>query len=315
MTFYRSAAQLARESPRGSPTRLKQISLAYLFLLPSLAILAVFVFYPIAQALRLSFFEYEPLVQAEPYFVRFQNFVEMWHDDAFWTSLTNTFKYLLVVPVIIVLSLALSLLVERRLPGTNFFRACYYMPVVTSMVVVGIMWRFLFNEDHGLINQMLLRSRIIREPIHWFTDVNLVLFTVMTVTVWKGLGYYMVVFIAGLRSIPEEMVEAAGIDGARPWQTLVFVKLPLLWPSITLVAIISSISALQVFEEIFIMTHGKPLNASSTLVFHIYQTGLDTAGAMRMGYACAMGMVLFVILGVFTAFMMKAMHRFGYQAE
>ncbi|MFH0795257.1 MAG: sugar ABC transporter permease, partial [bacterium] len=103
--------------------------------------------------------------------------------------------------------------------------------------------------------------------------------------------------------------------GAKPWQTMLFVKLPLLWPSITLVAIISSISALQVFEEIFIMTHGKPLNASSTLVFQIYQTGLDTAGAMRMGYACAMGLVLFVILGIFTGFMMKTMHRFGYQAE
>jgi len=293
-----------------SGNRLRQVGLAYLFLLPTLVILGTFLFYPMVRAFLLSLWDYSPL-SPENHFVGLANFSRLATDSEFWHALRNSFLYLLVVPVIIILSLALSLLVEPRIPFVNFFRACYYIPVVTMMVVVALVWKQIFDTDNGILNALLLKYGLLREKIHWLTSPRLALFTIMTVTIWKGLGYYMVIFIAGLRSIPPELLEAAMIDGCKPRQTLFYVKIPMLWPSITLVAIISSISALQVFEEIYVMTLGR-LN-TSTLVFYIYDTGIR--GDQEMGYACAMGVVLFCIIFVFTYLNVRMMGRFHITGE
>jgi putative chitobiose transport system permease protein len=285
----------------------RQTILAYCFLLPSLAVLGVFIFYPMFEAFRLSLFDYKPLLEKR--FIGAGNFRALLGDENFWRSLGNSVKYLLVVPVIIVLSLGLALLVEPHLPGMNFFRASYYVPVVTTMVVVGVTWKIIFHEDFGLLNHILRQLGIIKEGIPWLNSVTLALYTVMTVTLWKGLGYYMVIFLAALRTVPQELIEASMIDGARKWQQLLFVKVPMLWPAITLVAIISSISALQVFDEIYVMTGGKPLHSSSTLVFYIYEWGVDPNGPMNFGYAAAMGLVLFALLIAFTVTSVRLMQR------
>ncbi len=294
-----------------STSKIKRIGLAYVFLLPTLLILGVFKYYPIARAFILSLWQYSPLSQ-ENHYVGLANFARLLYDTHFWHALTNSLLYLIVVPIIIVLSLALSLLVEPKIPFINFFRACYYIPVVTMMVVVALVWKQIFNTDYGILNHVLIRLGLLSKGIPWLTSEHIALFTIMTVTIWKGLGYYMVIFIAGLRSIPPQMIEAAMIDGAKPLQTLLFVKIPLLWPSITLVAIISSISALQVFEEIYMMTQGEL--GTATLVFHIYDTGIwmEHGGELEMGYACAMGVVLFFVVFAFTflnAKMMGGFHR------
>jgi putative chitobiose transport system permease protein len=207
------------------------------------------------------------------------------------------------------LSLGLALLVEPRIPFINFFRACYYLPVVTMMVVVALVWKLIFDTDTGILNHVLKQMGVIQRGIPWLTREHIALFTVMTVTIWKGLGYYMVMFIVGLKSIPSVLLEAARIDGAKAHQVFLHVKLPLLWPIITMVSIISSISALQVFEEIFIMTKGKI--GTSTLVYEIYETGisLQDGTGMEMGYACAIGVVLFALLLVFSFFTVKSMER------
>lgn len=292
--------------------KIRQILISYLFLLPTLIIMGVFIFYPMVKAFYLSLFinDYEGWV-----YVGLENYKNLLSDDIFKTSLLNSIKYLIVVPVIVVLSLALSMLVEPRLPAMNFFRACYYLPVVTSMVVVGITWRIIFNEDNGVLNQIMLKIKFIKSPIMWLTSMEIALYSVMSVTVWKGLGYYMVIFIAGLRSIPKEAIEASMIDGAKWYQQIIYVKIPMLWHSITLVAIVSSISALQVFEEIFVMTEGKPLHATSTLVFNIYKTGFDPAGDLRMGYASAQGVILFFLVLIFTYFSMKILKKGEYTSE
>lgn len=287
--------------------KIQRVALAYAFLFPTLAVLAVFHFLPMIQAFVLSLYNYSLGYEAE--FVGLKNFGRLLGDPSFRVALKNSVLYLAVVPIIIALSIALALLVEPQIPFVNFFRACYYVPVVTMMVVVAFVWKNIFNTDFGLANEVLKRMGAIQQGVPWLTSGTIALFTVMSVTIWKGLGYYMVIFIVGLKGIPKEMIEAARIDGASPRQVLLNVKLPFLWPTITLVAVLSSMSALQVFEEIYIMTNGR-LN-TATMVFMMYEQGLSLdAGSQEMGYACAIGVVLFAMLFVFTFLSMRSMNKF-----
>lgn len=306
---------MIRSKRRGAgPSKWRMTLYAYMFLAPALIVLAVFLVWPVLQGFRLSLFQFDPYTQVGK-FLGLENYRRLASDAEFRIALVNSFKYLIVVPVIIVLSLGLALLVEPRLPGANFFRAAYYIPVVTTMVVVAITWRFIFNEDDGLLNLLLQKFGVIKHALPWMTDAGLVLATVMTLTVWKGLGYYMVVFLAALRSIPNELIEAAVVDGARPSQVFWRIKLPLLMPSITLVAVISSIAALQVFDEIYVMTGGK-IRGAITLVYYIYETGFSQrVGQQDYGYASAMSVILFAILVVFTSFNLKFLRKRGYHGE
>lgn len=292
-----------------SGSRMRQIWLAYFFLLPTLLVMGCFQFYPMIKAFIFSFTNFSPL-EPETVFVGLENFKNLFQDPEFWVAFKNTILYLLVVPVIIILSISLAALVEPTIPGIGFFRASYYVPVITMMVVVALVWKELFNTDYGLLNMALQKMGIISKGIPWLTSEHLALLTIMTVTVWKGLGYYMVMFIVGLRTIPGELLEAARIDGAGRFQTFFFVKVPCLWPTITLVSIISSISALQVFEEIFIMTRGQI--GTSTLVFEIYDKGfsMQHGGGFEMGFACAIGVVLFFMVFAFSMVTIKTLGRF-----
>ena len=277
---------------------------AAFFLWPALLIFGLFQFYPMAWAFCLSFYKYSPLSnQAE--FVGLGNFTRIAKDADFWLALKNSFLYLSVVPAIIFLSLLLAVLVEPALPGIGFFRAAYYVPVITMMVVVALSWKLIFDTDFGILNQLLLKLGIIKEGIPWLTDRHHALWTVMSVTLWKGLGYYMVMFLVGLKAVPRELIEAATIDGARADQVFRHVKLPSVWPIISLTAILSAIGALQVFEEIYVMTSGRI--GTSTMVYRIYETGLSSLGGMEMGYASAMGFVLFAILLAFSAIAIRLM--------
>lgn len=284
----------------------RQALIAYSFLLPTLLVMATFQFYPMLHAFYLSTWEYFPN-SPKNQFVGIDNFTRLLRDRDFWMALQNSVLYLLVVPAVICSSLLLAVLVEPQIPGVGFFRACYYVPVVTMMVVVAFAWKLIFDTDNGLINQALMQTGLFDEPIPWLTSGKMALWTIMSVTVWKGLGYYMVMFLVALKAVPVELKEAARIDGARAHQMFLFVTVPMLWPTITLVSILSSISALQVFEEIYMMTSGRFQTA--TLVYEIYTTGFDMSagGGLEMGYACAMGVALFSILFVFTAFAVKTM--------
>jgi len=290
-----------------SGTKAKRAALAYAFLFPTLLLLGIFHIYPMFHAFALSLFDYS-LLRGRSEFVGIDNFKELIGDEVFREAFINTLLYLIVVPIIIALSLGLAMLVEPQIPGMNFFRAAYYVPVVTMMVVVAYVWALIFDTDNGLLNQMLIGSGVIASGIPWLTDRSMALWTVMSVTIWKGLGYYMVIFIVGLRTIPHQMIEAARIDGANPIQIFWNVKFPLLWPTVSLVAIISSINALKVFEEIYMMTRGRI--GTSTLVYQIYETGFDMqAGSGDLGYASAMGVVLFIMILIFSVFSIRRMEK------
>ncbi len=290
---------------KSSRNNYKQTLTAYSFLLPTLVVLGLFQFYPMVHALFLSMWDYFPMSPNNE-FIGFDNFTRLFSDDLFWEALKNSILYLLVVPVIIATSLGLAMLVEPNLPGIGFFRACYYVPVVTMMVVVAFIWKVLFNTDNGVINQALIGTGVISDGIPWLTSEKMALWSIMTVTMWKGLGYYMVMFIVGLKAIPPTLVEAARIDGARKFQIFMNVTVPCLWPTISLIAILSSIAALQVFDEIYVLTSGRI--GTATLVYMIYEEGFSGMDS-DMGYASAVGVVLFLLLFVFTALSIKTMEK------
>lgn len=269
----------------------------YLFLLPALLILGLTVFWPALQAFYLSFTRYEYDLTQPPQGVGFANFRRLWADAIFWQTLRNTVLYLVgVVPILVVTPLALAILVNQKLRGINWFRAAYYTPVVISMVVAGIAWKWLYAEN-GLLNQLLKQLGVqVMGGIPWLTSPNWALFSIMAVTVWKGLGYYMVIYLAGLQSIPPDLYEAAAIDGSDGIRKHWDITIPLMKPYVVLVAVISAISATKVFEEVYIMTQGGPRNSSKTIVYYLYEQAFQN---LEMSYACTIGLVLFLgILGL-----------------
>lgn len=278
---------------------LKQKLTPYIFLLPALLILSLTVFWPALQAFYLSFTTYENLGDA-PQWIGTKNFLRLWKDPVFWKTLENTILYLVgVVPVLVTFPLILAILANQKLRGITWFRTAYYTPVIISMVVAGIAWKWLYAEN-GLLNQILKNIGIFPEGIPWLTSPNKILgivpislASVMVVTIWKGLGYYMVIYLAGLQSIPTDIYEAAAIDGSDGVRKHWDVTIPLMQPYLALVAVISAISATKVFEEVYIMTQGGPLNSSKTIVYYLYEQAFSN---LEISYACTIGLVLFLII-------------------
>ncbi|HLO14641.1 MAG TPA: sugar ABC transporter permease [Anaerolineales bacterium] len=268
----------------------------YLFLAPALLVVAIFIFYPIIAVVYYSLTDYS--IVTPPVWVGLRNFQQLLHDDVFWQALRNSFIYLLVTPILILLGILLAILVNRRLPGINAFRALYYIPVISGSIAVGISWRLMLDTN-GLLNGLLLSLNLIREPIQWLAEPGYSLPIAMLLTTWLGLGYYMMVFLAGLQNIPEELYDAAMIDGCNTWQKHWNVSLPGLRPQITFVAVISSLAALEVFNEVFILygPGGGVLNSAVTMVFYLWRQAFKLHHA---GMASAIAMVLLVITLVFS---------------
>ncbi len=283
--------------------RIKRQLTPYLFLLPAIALLGLTVFLPAIQAFALSFTRYEYDITQTPEWVGLENFSRLKDDEQFKRVVWQTIIYIVgVVPILVIAPLGLAILVNQKLKGINWFRTAFYAPVVISMVVAGIAWKALYAEN-GLLNQFLQQIGF-TEGIPWLTSPKLALGSVMLVTIWKGLGYYMVIYLAGLQSISPELYEAAAIDGSDGWQKHLDITLPLMRPYLFLVAVISAISATKVFEEIYIMTQGGPIDSSEngiyyssqTVVYYLYERAFQD---LDISYACTIGLVLFVgILGL-----------------
>lgn len=272
---------------------LRQRLTPYLFLLPALVLLGLTVFYPALQAFFLSFTRYEYDITQPPVWIGLENFQRLLGDRIFWKTLGNTLIYLVgVVPILVMLPLGLAILVNQTIPGIRWFRAAYYTPVVISMVVAGIAWRWLYAEK-GLFNQVLTALHLSTEGIPWLTSPKFALFSVMVVTIWKGLGYYMVIYLAGLQSIPADLYEAGAIDGSDGWRKHWDITVPLMRPYLLLVAVISAISATKVFEEVYIMTQGGPRSSSKTLVYYVYESAFQD---LEISYACTIGLVMFLLI-------------------
>ena len=271
---------------------------AWAFLLPAVVLIGLSVLIPAVMALVMSFTTTGLDVSEPLQFVGLANLRRLISDPMALRVMITTLLYLIgIVPPIVLGSLALAVLVNRSLPGIHVLRGAFYTPVLVSIVVAAIAFRWLYAEN-GLVNGWLAAwFGDSFSAIGFLTSPQLALPAVMLVTLWKGLGYYMVIFLAGLQGIPGELYEAAELDGSEGWRQHVDITLPLLRPYVSLVAVVSSIAATKVFEEVFLMTQGGPADSTRTIVYYVY----DQAFAeLEISYACTLGLALFLLVMLFT---------------
>jgi multiple sugar transport system permease protein len=290
-----TATQVARPRSRGGLAKRRQARAAWLFLAPSLVILGIFVVYPMTQALYLSFTNYDVLNPAT--WVGPANYHELLGDEAFRNALVNTLYYAVVAtPVSVVLALACALLLNRRFPLRGLGRTAVFLPVVVGLGIVAIAWSFLLDPDIGLLSYWLSKVGVTADS-GWVRDPNLAMPAVLIMGIWKNVGFYMVIYLAGLQSIPRDLYEAAEVDGASPWQRFRNVTWPLLANQTMLVTILCAIATLQAFDQIFVMTHGGPFFRTETLVMLIYRQGFTE---FRFGYAAAVSWALVLLILVLS---------------
>jgi multiple sugar transport system permease protein len=277
-----------------------QIS-GYTFLLPSLLFFLAFIVFPVGASFALAFTHWDLLTP--PRFTGLQNYQYLFTKDMLFRKvLLNTIYYSVVsVPLGIACSLGLAVALNQKIRGVVIYRTLYFLPVVSSLIAVSIVWRWIYQGDWGLLNYLLSLVGIPRQ--NWLYDTVLAMPAVIFMSVWKGLGYNMVLFLAGLQGIPEVYYEAARIDGARRWKLFWHITLPLLSPVMLFVLIVAVINSSQVFGTIYIMTQAGPLNSTNVLVYYLYFTAFQN---LQMGYAAAIGWVLFGFLFLFTMIQLKA---------
>ena len=266
----------------------------YLFLLPAAAVLIVFFFVPFFQTFGLSFFDYSSSLY-NPTFNGVDNYVKLFKEPIFYKVMFNTFMYLVIaVPFLVTFPLFLAILINQKIRGITLYKILLYLPVIVSIVVAAIAFKWLYAQQ-GILNYLL--SLIGIDSIGWLVDTKWALFSVALVTIWKGVGYYMMIYLAALMSVPQDLYEACDIDGASFLKKHLTVTIPHIMPTIALVSTISTISAMKVFAEIYVMTKGGPLNSTKTIVYYIYERAFEN---LDLGYASALAVVLLVIVMIFS---------------
>ena len=284
---------------------IRQNRAGWAFVAPALALIGVFFFVPVLAGLFLSFTDFDVYAIGRPDTARFmglRNYAQVLTTPLFWQALGNTFFFVVVGgPLSVVTSLGAALLVNAkraRFPG--LFRSIFFMPVVTTLVAVSIVWRYLYHPQYGLLNWALGALGV--HGVDWLGNPHWAMFAIILMTVWKNFGYNMLIFIAGLQSIPEELYEAAELDGASPWARFVHVTLPSLGPTFLFVGVMTMLGNFQVFSEPYVMTQGGPLRSTTTVVLLMYEEGFRW---WRIGLASALAFVLFAIMLLGTTLQMR----------
>ena len=278
----------------------KEWKAGYLFILPNLIGFLIFTFLPVIAALLLSFTEWDLLRPVK--WVGLANFARLLADETFHKVMRNTVMFVLVtVPTRMIIALLVALLLNRKMKGTVFFRTAFFMPVVSSTVAIALVWQWIFNADFGPLNNVLYALGMSNPP-NWLTSTKYALPALMIVSIWQGIGFNMVIYLAGLQGIPEQLYEAAKIDGANAWTQFWKITLPMLSPTTFFVLVMTTISSFQVFDLAMIMTEGGPANATNTIVYHIYRNAFQF---FKMGYAAAIAWVLFIIIFIITLIQFK----------
>lgn len=273
------------------------------FLLPGLIGLLVFTVLPILASLLLTLFQWDLLTP--PKFVGVANFTRLWADPDFWAALRHTLYFIAgYLPLVLALGLGVALALNAPLRGISFIRTTYFLPVVSSWVAVALLWSWLFNPRYGLINYLLSLLGITGPG--WLFDPRWAMPAVILTSVWKDLGFVMVIFLAGLQGIPRDYYEAAALDGAGGWSQLRFITLPLLGPTTFFVTIISLINSFQVFDQVWVMTEGGPAGATTVLVERVVRHAFSYG---EMGYAATISWAIFAMVFVVTVVQFQLQRR------
>jgi len=278
--------------------------IGWTFILPNFLGFAALTLIPVIASLALSFLDWDSY--STPRWVGLDNFERMIHNDNFWTALRNTAYYAVGhVPLTLAAALGFAVLLNQKLKGVQFFRTALFFPYITSLVAVAVVWNMLLSPEMGPVNQFL-RALGIDNPPGWTTSTTWAMPAVIVASVWRDLGYYMILYLAGLQTIPAELYEAARVDGATGWQRFRFITLPSLRPTTFFVLIMLTISSFKVFDLIQVMTEGGPGRATLVLSQVIYREGIVQG---RFGYSSAVSMVLFVIVLTITVVQFRLQKR------
>ncbi len=276
------------------------IKTVILFLAPAILSIFIFFFIPVITAFLISFTDFDIYTLGDfstLRFIGFDNYINLFKDELFWTSIQNTFYFVLIAgPLSILVSLTTALLLNSKLTKfKSLFRLAYFLPVVTTLVAIAIVWRFIYHPGFGILNFFLGLFGI--NPIDWLGDPFWAMPSIIILAVWKNFGYNMIIFIAGLQNIPEELYEAADLEGASGFQKFIHITLPMLAPTTIFVSVITMIGYFQLFAEPYVMTQGGPLNKTLSIVQYMYQEGFRW---WNMGYSAAIAFVLFIIIFIGT---------------
>lgn len=285
---------------------LKKNLTGYSFILPNFIGYAIFIFIPVCFSLVLSLMKWDGS-SAPMEFVGFDNFVRLASDTTFLISLKNTFYYaIFTVPLTLVSALLIAVLLNSKIKGIVAFRTAFFFPYIASLVAVGAVWNMLFQPEFGPVNQ-ILKFLGVANPPGWCASTDWAMVVIIIVSVWKYMGYYMIVYLAALQGIPADLYEAASIDGATSWEKLRKITIPMLKPTTFFVTIMLTIQCFKVFDLIYVMTQGGPGRSTNVLVNHIYNTAFVD---FNFGYASASAMVLFAIVLIITIIQFKGEKKF-----
>lgn len=287
----------------------KEEQIAFLFVLLPIIGFVLFSVFPMIYTAYASLTNWNGLAKME--FVGFENYIELFQDTYFYKTLGNTAFLMLGIPIGLFLSFILASCLNRGFKGTTFFRTAYYVPVVSSLAAISILWQWAYNGDFGLVNQVLTLFGI--DGPNWLQNVNTVKPAIIIMTVWKGLGYSMLLYLAAIKSIPQSYYEAASLDGASPFQTFKSITWPMVKPVTFFLVVTNIISGSQIFTEVNIMTpNGGPEFSSASLVWYIWQKAFKN---FQMGYASAMALVLGLLVFVITAIQFRMNNKSDYKIE
>ncbi|TPG39808.1 sugar ABC transporter permease [Sphingomonas koreensis] len=286
-------------------------AVAWSFVAPALIALAVFFFLPIAAALLLSFTDFDLYALADISNLRFiglANYLTLLRTPLFWQALGNTLEFVVLgVPLSMATSLGAALLIQSKLARfKGLFRTIFFAPVVTTLVAVAVIWRYLFNAQYGLINWAL--GGVGLGPVDWLGDPHSAMPAIVVFAVWKNFGYNMIILLAGLQTIPDDLYEAARIDGAGPWAQFRHVTLPALAPVLLVVSILTMAAYFQLFAEPYVMTQGGPVQSTTSILYLMFTQGFQF---WNLGYATAVAFVLFAILFAVTLLQLRVSRRWG----
>ncbi|WP_040949700.1 carbohydrate ABC transporter permease [Gorillibacterium massiliense] len=287
----------------------KEYFFAYLFVLPPVLGFLIFALFPAAYSFYGAFTDWDGLGRMD--FIGLDNFKSIFQDELFYKAMYNTFFLMIGIPIGLVLSLMLAMALNRNVPGTTTFRVIYYVPVISSLAAISILWNWAYNGDYGLVNQVLDLFGI--HGPNWLANKHTVKPAIMIMSIWKGLGFSMLLYLAALQSVPRSYYEAAELDGANAFHVLRNITWPMVRPVTFFIVVTSIIGGSQIFTEINIMTStGGPEYSSASVVFYIWQKAF---GNLQMGYASAMAVILGVFIFIVTLVQFKWNERNAYEID
>ncbi|WP_246302991.1 carbohydrate ABC transporter permease [Paenibacillus plantarum] len=300
----KTVKSVSSSKKRSQSFRKHEQATAFWFIFPAIALLFVFVFYPMLQAFLISFKNYS-LVGAGDVFVGMDNYVHLMKDRAFFNSLKHSFYFaLIVIPIQTSIALGLALLIQKKTAAAGLFRTLYFIPVIISTAVAATVFKLIYNKEFGLLNSVL---KALHMPVTSFlSDPKTAMNGIIVLGIWKGAGFFMIIFLAGLNNISPDLYEAARVDGASRIQQFFKITLPLLHRTMAFVVIMTTIDAIKLSGLVFVLTNGGPNSSTETVVFYIYKQAFTQ---MRMGYATAAAFVLFAIVLTISLIQMKLFNK------